>query len=354
MLEGHGGNIAEIARQHGIDANRIIDFSSNVNPLGYPDGLEEYLTVNLLSIRRFPEITSERLRSGLAGLHHCEVEEVIVGNGSTEIIFLIPRAFRVKNALIVAPTYADYADAVKYAGGKIDFYFTEESDGFEPDPDELEKRIPKHDLVFICNPNNPTGGFLAEEVTQRLVKEFPEVLFVIDATYAPFVNGLMSSARVPLNVIELHSFTKIFGVPGLRLGYAISSQAHIDRLLAFKEPWTVNSLAQRAGEFLFEQREWVEQSCRTIAEEKSYFKKRVNSIRNIEIFDSSTHFFLIKILTSEINSSDLKKQLLQEHLLIRDCSNFVGLSDHFFRVAVQTREKNQMLLHALAQFFGEV
>ncbi|NIR47481.1 threonine-phosphate decarboxylase [candidate division KSB1 bacterium] len=355
MLTGHGGNLSEIAREFGLAPDKIIDFSSNVNPFDYPPELEQYLASNLNAIRRFPETNSQYLGRKLSEIHNCAPEQILVGNGSTEIIYLIPRAFSAKWTLIVAPTYADYADAVLFAGGRVDYFFAKRQQAFQPDLPELEKRIDGHDLVFLCNPNNPTGRLLEPELLRKVMRRFPAVTFVLDATYSEFV-GVQTSRQALFdlgNVIELHSLGKIFAVPGLRLGYSICSGELNRRMLKYKEPWTVNTLAQLAGEFLLRKKSWVTESRRAIAEEMDFLRKSVSEISSLHLFDSQTNFCLFEILNPEVDATFLKDMLLQKNMLIRDCSNFAGLSDRFFRIAVQKREKNQMLLAALREILEE-
>jgi threonine-phosphate decarboxylase len=251
MLIGHGGNIYKLAETLGCPVSEIIDMSSNVNPLPPLPDLLDHLKNSIHTIKALPEVDAKSITDAFAERYDIDADQVIAGNGTTQFIYAIPQVLSTKRAFIIGPTYSDYADACKIHGARYDYLITEESASFSPDIDVVIERSKEYDTVFICNPNNPTGVLIDIADLHRLCRTHPKVWFVIDESYLPFVNDYVQHSMIRFdlpNVLILNSMSKIFRIPGLRIGFLISSLNIINKFKPFLLPWTVNSLAQAAVE----------------------------------------------------------------------------------------------------------
>ncbi len=239
MLNGHGGNIYDIAHRLGCAPSEIIDMSSNVNPLGPPPGLVNFLKENLNVITALPEVDSNLLVLSFANRYGVDPATVLAGNGSTQFIYSIPLALGTKRALILGPTYADYADACSMHNIHFEYFIAQESQGFKADINMIKKQVKGFDTVFICNPNNPTGTLYTAAEIESLCKSLPDTYFIIDESYLPFVtsgdNESMIGRGLP-NVIILNSMSKIFRISGLRIGFIIASKNIIETLTRYSLP----------------------------------------------------------------------------------------------------------------------
>lgn len=360
MINGHGGNIYELAQNLGCAPADIYDMSSNVNPLGPPEGLVSHLIENIRAINALPEVDAGRTIAAFADRYGIDPDLVLAGNGTTQFIYAIPMALDTQKALIMGPTYADYADACLMHGVDHAFVMAADSGDFACDLDRLEKHLGDADTVFICNPNNPTGTLTPLSQLETLCRAYPDKRFVIDESYLPFVTDGDRHSIVHhglSNVIVLNSMSKIFRIPGLRVGFLISRQPIIEKFQRYALPWSANSLAQIAVRYLMENRGEVDEFIRDtrafLAEEKRRFLKTFQDVPGVRVFPSTTSFVLLKLFGAH-RAEALCEYLARNRILIRNCTNFKGLSDRFVRVAFKTREINIMLEEKLlALFKGE-
>lgn len=343
MIQGHGGNIYEVAKAIGCSPGEILDMSSNVSPLGMPPGLKAMLEKKWEEVISLPEVDSQDLSARFAASMGLSVNQVLAGNGTTEFIYTIPLALEVKNPLIVGPTYSDYADSCRAYGVESMFYMAREENDFQPNLNDISSSLAHVDTVFICNPNNPTGQFIPAESLVMLIEAHPGVRFVVDESYLPFVPNWetqsMKNAEAG-NVIVLHSFSKIFAIPGLRLGFLIAEPDVIKSFKPYRQPWSVNRLAQLAGSFLVRQRAFVEEVAQFVRKEREVFLANLQGLDAVVPFPSAVHFILFR-LKGDLRANDLFTLMCEHKILIRDCSNFHGLSDRFIRIALKTTEANK-------------
>jgi threonine-phosphate decarboxylase len=347
VLKGHGGNIYDLAQQLDCHPSEIVDMSSNMNPLGPPSDLVTLLQENINTISALPEVDSNGTVNAFAARHHIDPQQVIAGNGTTQFIYSIPRILETKRALIFAPTYADYADACAIQHIDYNYLTARESVAFEHDINAASQKIQGYDTVFICNPNNPTGNIIPATDLEQLCKSHTDVSFVIDESYLMFADGLntQSMIRSPLpNVMVLNSMSKFFGIPGLRIGFLISSPAIIKKFRTHLLPWSVNSLAQIAVNYLMKQpaevKHFIENTVKFIAQEKDMLFETFKNSSFIKLYPSRTSFILAR-LYGNLTADDLGTHLSQDRILIRNCSNFSGLSDRFIRFSLKTGEINR-------------
>ena len=344
----HGGEIYKLKRL-GMKGE-VIDFSVNLNPLGPPKELMRLLRERLGEISRYPENRSESLRSKLARWLGVPEDCLIVSNGSTQLIYAVCRALRPRRVLILQPTFSEYERAAIRCGACISEIPLKADDGFKPRVEELIDRLRKVDMAFICNPNNPTGSLFERDLLLDLVRRFPEVVFVLDEAFIDFADrpsSLLGEAKGLMNLIVLRSPSKILAVPGLRLGYAVSSPPLIGKLEDEIEVWSVNTLAQLAGGMLPELGEFIEQSVKLVRREREFLRAELSKINGMFPFPSQANFLLVRL--KEISSRAVQMRLLERGFLIRECSNFKGLGEQFFRVSVRRREENEKLISALRE-----
>lgn len=358
MLTGHGGNIYELAQRLGCDPFEIVDMSSNVNPLGPPSGLVGFLKEKLETIVALPEVDAQSTAQGFADHYGLDPAQVIAGNGTTQFIYTLPPALETRKALILGPTYADYADACKMHKVSYDYLMSSESSAFQPDIAASAKHIKEYDTVFICNPNNPTGTLIPAADLEQLCRSHPNTFFVIDESYLPFAGNSdqLSMVRSGLqNVLVLNSMSKIFRIPGLRVGFLISSRPTIAKFRPFLLPWSVNSLAQAAVEYLMTQRievnEFIENTVLFLETERKLMAQMFHDIAGITLFPSKTSYILAR-LHAKMTADILCDHLADNGILIRNCSNFTGLSERFIRISLKTPETNRMLADKITAFLN--
>ena len=353
MLDGHGGNIYEMARRHGCLKENIIDMSSNINPLGPPPGLLDHLNANLSVTTRLPEVDSGETIKQYAEHLSINPERILAGNGTTQFIYSIPQVLNIRRALIVGPTYSDYADACNLHQITASMMIASESADFCPDLSRLEKKLDCADTVFLCNPNNPTGSYISPTELKRLCRRHLDTRFIIDESYLPFVDQGQSKSMIHSgleNVVVLLSISKIFAIPGLRIGFLVGSSNFIDKFKRHLMPWSVNSLSQAAVHYLTAHNDlvqsFVDKTRHYIRLQREEFFRTFKFITPIKLYPSATPFFLAR-LPDTISSDWVWSCLANEKVLIRNCSNFPGLSDRFIRISLKTWQANRMLAERL-------
>jgi threonine-phosphate decarboxylase len=359
MIKGHGGNIYDLARRIGCSPADIVDLSSNVNPLGPPPGLCDYLCRHVDAIASLPEVDNRGIIRDYAGTLGVSPDRLIAGNGTTQFIHTLPAVLKMKKVLIVGPTYSDYADACRFHGVPFDFHLCREEQEFQPDIDTLQENLAGVDAVFICNPNNPTGALVPAERLKQLCLRNPNVRFIVDESYLPFVSRGEKESLAGggmENLLVLLSISKIYRIPGLRVGFLVASPGVIAAFAEFIWPWSVNSLGQAAVRFLSRAGPaldgFVADTRRHLSRQRQELKERLQSIPGLKLYPSTASFMLIR-LPEGLSAPQVWSRLAEEGILIRDCSNFQGLSDRFIRICPKTSETGQRLAECLAELAAQ-
>ena len=346
-MTGHGGDIHAASKSSGIPAGRILDLSASINPLGVPKRAATIIKRHVGELPHYPEPFSGRLAGHIAGRLGVSAGSVICGNGSTELIYLIPRALKPRRALVTAPTFSEYEKACRPAGTGIVRHFLKAEDGFGIDPGGFVAAMDGCDIAFLCNPNNPTGRLMKKEEVLMVAGAARErgCLLVVDEAFIDFCPGESVVEDVAGNpyLVVLRSLTKFYALPGLRVGYGVFPERAADAIMRHKEPWTVNSLAQEAGVAVLDDAEYARVSIKTIKKEKAFLEKGLERME-IGYLPSDANFYMLHVGDAEAARS----ALLKKGILVRDCSNFAGLDGGYIRVAVRTREENHLLLKELA------
>ena len=354
--EFHGSDLEAVERAYGIKKEDIISFSANVNPLGISPKLRENLTDKIDAITSYPDRDYTSLRKEIASYSNVNIENIIVGNGATELISLFIKIIKPKNALVVGPTYSEYERELNLEGGQVSYHQLEEEKDFQLDLDRLKKDLESDmDLLIICNPNNPTSSAITNKDMEEILKACKKnnIFLMVDETYVEFVEDINKISSAPLsrqydNIIVLRGISKFFAAPGLRLGYGICGNKDlINEINRQKNPWSINSLAAVAGEIMFTDEEYIKETRRLISTERERIYSILASNRNVKCYKPSANFMLVKILKEGISSRNLFQAAIKEGYMIRDCSTFPFLGDKFIRFCFMSPEDNDKLIELL-------
>ena len=331
---------------HGDDTYRYgekvkMNFSSNIYQKADLTELKQYLATRLDAIGSYPEPEPKELEELIAEKLEIPASMVMVTNGANEAIYLIAQLYRGWASVIPQPTYTEYADACRMFDHIISYERT----------DELNI-LPEDRIYWICNPDNPTGNVMLKSLLAYVIKKHSRYLHVIDQSYADYTLQPMLKPKELLdcyNVMILHSLSKKYCIPGLRLGYMTASPIIIERLRDIRQPWTVNTLAIEAGKWLIKNDPKVIPDIEGYIAEAQRLRDELQAIDGIMVMDTKTHYMLVNI--DWTTSLELKNWLIENHgILIRDASNFHGLDTHCFRVAAQSPEENDALINAIKEF----
>lgn len=352
---GHGANVDEMAELYGKDPKEIIDFSSNINPNVLPN-LEKYILKGLKECRNYPDINYTNLRENISKYIDINQNFIIPGNGATEVIYLLMKSLK-KRLAIINPTFSEYRRSAKLNNLDIIDLELDSENNFKFDIDIIKNNIEKFDSLFICNPNNPSGNVQDLKELVYLLGQYNKML-IVDETFMEFVEdeneySLVKYIESNKNIFIIKAVTKFFGMPGLRLGYGITSNTNImDKIYEYKEPWTINSFADILSDFIFEDKEYIRKSKEYYIKERKYMLQELRNVKNIKVYDTDANFILIKIYKK--TSRELKKDLFKQgNLLVRDASNFVGLDESFIRVAIKSHEDNKILIENIKGLLGD-
>jgi threonine-phosphate decarboxylase len=351
----HGGTIYAIAREFGIAPDQLIDFSANINPLGFSPRIKKTLQQNERLILHYPDRSAHDLICELSRYHGIPAHSILAGNGSTELIFLLPRVLQPKRVLLVVPAFSEYETSIRKVSGKIFYFKALETDQFCINAERLLRELRKgYDALYICNPANPTGVLTPPDILKELVNYAHDksTHVIIDETFIDFNENRSIKHLVKKyeNLYILRSMTKFFGLPGLRAGYVISSEKNIIRLREQQEPWTMNVLAQYASIESLKDTQFIKRTIVYVKEARQKLIVELNKIPCLKIFPSAANYLLLKLEKSApLTVPRLYERLLQKGFIVRKCDSFEGLDNTFFRIAVRKYNENRRLVKALAE-----
>jgi threonine-phosphate decarboxylase len=350
----HGGNVYKVAQEQRIPVERIMDFSASINPLGPPAVGLRTIRSALKQIVHYPDPDCCQLRQELAQQSGVDPDMILVGNGSTELIHLLPRALAIKAALIIGPTFEEYARALLDAESSVQYVHARRAERFRPPLNDVLRQFSakqsKFDAVFLCNPNNPTG-----QVMNRLaVRELAEVVerqqgwLIIDEAFIDYCqeHSVVSLLSEHPRMMVLRSLTKFYAMPGLRIGYLVGASKVVDQLKDRQPPWSVNSLAQEVSCAVLRDYAYATKSRAFMKNERSRFVRGLRSLSGLRVYSSVANFVLIE-LPATISAGVMTDRLASERLLVRDCSTLPGMTTQMIRVAIRTAKENRRLVAAL-------
>ena len=347
----HGGNIEELSRKFNLDKEKLIDFSANINPIGINEKVKEAIIEALGKVEKYPDITYYNLKSAISNFEGIDYNNLVLGNGAAEIIFNLVRAVNPKKVLIPAPTFSEYEEASLSINSIIEYYYLKEEKNWNIDEEILDLINEDIDIVFICNPNNPTGVITDKDILLKIIEKArkTKTIVAIDESLLDFIKDSHKYSLVSLlkeydNIFIIKSLTKLFAIPGIRIGYGLSSgEDTINKIQAISVPWNINILAEVAAITALEDKEYISKSIAYIEEEKDYLYSELSKFNDIEVFNPSVNFIMFKTL----NDIDLKYKLMKRNIIIRSCSNYSGLNENYYRIAVRTRKENKIFLDTL-------
>ncbi|NTU42220.1 MAG: threonine-phosphate decarboxylase [Nitrospirales bacterium] len=347
----HGGNIYKAAAILGMDEREIIDFSASINPLGIPASVRTAIQEHMVSIDSYPDPDTTRLTERIASFHNISPDSILCGNGSTELIYLIPRAVRPKKVLITAPTFSEYERACRLAGAEVIRHRLKPGDNFDVDAGSFiaDMQNSGADMAFLCTPNNPTGRLVGKADVLQIAEAARKLrcLLVVDEAFMDFIphESVIDSVKANPFLIVLRSMTKFYAIPGLRLGYGVFHPELVNRVRESREPWTVGTLAQKAGIAALDDDRYREETFRTMKEEKEFMEKGLTEL-GLSYVPSAVNYYLMKVQ----GAKNLVMKLRGKGILLRDCSSFAGLDESFTRIAVKSRAHNITLLREMEQW----
>ncbi len=400
---GHGGNVYAAAAAYGLRPEDFCDFSSNINPLGPPPGLLHELKRHLeREICRYPVPQAAPFRNALARELELPEECLLIGNGANELIHLLFLWKRPKKVLLPAPTFSEYARAARLVGAEVKYFRLPPAEALSPQKlaaqiralqkQAAQTQMDDGDLIVFCNPNNPTGVFYPRELLESVITAAAEkgTAVLIDESFFPFTGrppaesfsgSVFQSAFRPVSVaprpesrvirpafgVEAEnagsgcgnlwvaaSLTKLWALPGLRLGYLLGPPEGIGNLTANGDPWRVNALAQRAGSYCLSQKQYLEDSLSLVKRERDFLLRELEKIDGLRVYPGEANYLLLRGLSRGFSSADLCRKLASRGVLLRDAANFPGLDGGYFRIAVRPRPENLRLLAELRDCFSEI
>jgi threonine-phosphate decarboxylase len=366
----HGGDIYR---------NKIkLDFSVNINPLGIFDEVRRALAESLGSVEAYPDQKAEELTEKLSKLIKIKPENIVFGNGASELLMAAVHAFTLKKILIPVPSFYGYEHAVKTSGAHMDFYIMRQEDGFELTEDFLQHITNDTDMLFIANPNNPTGKYISPELLEKILDkcEKNNVRVILDECFMelsdePEIYSSLSKfdktkQALFKNLLVLRSFTKTFAIPGLRLGYMVcADEIKIREIKCHLPEWNISSPAQAAGIAALDETEMLGGARRLIKAEREFLEKELTQM-GFQSIPSRANYILFNLCAgverinldnaktvkgktkeSGLENIDLYEELLKKQILIRDCSDYCGLSEGWYRIAVRSHGDNEKLIKAI-------
>lgn len=339
--------------QHGGDIynhNIKLDYSSNVNLLGTPDGVIRAACEGVSQSCNYPDTQCSNLREAISRYEQIPMEHIICGNGAADLIFSIVLSKKPKLALIPCPTFSEYEQALKVVNCEIRYYETKDETNFTIQEDFIDKIDHKVDIIFLCNPNNPTGTLINRKLMEKILLQCKkhDILLVIDECFMDFVIDceaytMKDFCRKTKNLFILKAFTKLYAMPGLRLGYGLCSDSDlIYRMQQVTQPWNVSTPAQLAGIAALKETEYVTQSLALLQQEKTYLIKELTRL-DFKLYESQANYIFFQ------GDKGLYEKCLQKGILIRDCSNYKGLEEGYYRIVIKKHEENKQLIETLKE-----
>lgn len=341
MKEVHGGNIYKYD-------HKVWDFSANLNPLGMPGAVKQAIIDNIDKYESYPDPFNRELSAAIGEFHQISPQRICCGNGAADIIFRIPLALRPEKALLISPTFSEYQQALETAGCQVCHYFLTEEKDFEPDEGVLQAVDDSFDMMFVCNPNNPTGIPIERSLVLALAEKCRAcgVTLVIDECFSEFMDeeekySVMDFIGELDNVIILKAFTKIYAMAGMRLGYCVCGNiSSAEKIKGALQPWAVSTVAAKAGCAALNLTGFIEETKKYIRENR---KILVNGLQSMgyRVYNTKVNYIFFR------SDWDLIKPMEAFDIMLRSCSNYITLDEHYYRIAVRTAEENRYFLNCL-------
>lgn len=358
-LGTHGGDLRKASEQYGFLPQEWLDFSANINPLGLAPSIRAAIIRHLDDITNYPDTEAVRCKQVIAGYYALPYDKLVIGNGAVELIYLMAYVLRPQRVLIPIPTFSEYERAIRNINGQVRYFSLPADKEFRLDPDEFIDMLGWADMCFLCNPNNPSGSITRQADLEKIISaaEKLSVRVVLDESFMDFVtcSPEYTCRHLSLrydNLVIIHSLTKFFAIPGLRLGFGVMPGDLARTLDKAKDPWNVNTLAQIAAVTALQDKDYINETINLIEREKQFMFDELNKIDGIASYRPAANFLLLKMNHAQLNSTALCDAAARRGILIRDCSLFPGLDENYVRVAVKGHEENRRLIYELRDLLG--
>ena len=332
----HGGDVFE--------REIVYDFSANLNPLGMPESVKNALQKSISEWEKYPDPFCRSLVKKLSERENFPPENIVCGNGAADLIFRIVQTVKPKRSVVCAPSFSEYSKALTQNGSEISAYFLSEKNGFALDEKILEMLDESVQMLILCTPNNPTGRTVDGELLRRICEkcEANDIVFLCDECFIDFTeNAAHAEQFINPNVVVLKAFTKIYAMAGLRLGYALFGDVKLaEKVRRNGQFWSVSAPAQTAGEAALDEKNYLEKTLELVKTERGFLTEKLQNF-GFKVYPSEANFILF------YTKLPLDEMLLSEKILIRNCANFDGLEQGYFRIAVRSHEENSALVSAI-------
>jgi threonine-phosphate decarboxylase len=353
----HGGNVYEIALRLGCSPDALLDYSASINPLGPPPGLMEELARYFHRVQHYPDISNRALTQDLADLHAVSSSRVAVGNGSTELIYWLPKALNISNAVIALPTFGEYRKAFELEGVNLHKLMTSKENHYQPSVEQLDAVCAEvsPQAILFTHPGSPSGTLLSDDVCEWLLRKSRDdgIYCIVDEVFVDFCEeeSLKKYLEDSPRLVLIRSMTKFYGVPGLRLGYLLTSPEVVERVNRHVPAWSVSTLAQIGGSYCLHQEDYRQRTLDVVKSERESLAKRLESLDGCRVYPGEANYLLIELADWLPPAAVLRDAILvSEKIIIRDCLSFEGLNDHFVRVAIRLPEQNRRLSEGIARW----
>ncbi|MDO4203289.1 MAG: pyridoxal phosphate-dependent class II aminotransferase [Selenomonadaceae bacterium] len=358
----HGGNIYEASPE----GKKWLDFSANINPLGLCASVKNIISESIEEIVHYPDPSGRELKEAISVHYGVSSSEIVLGNGAAEFFYVLMHSVKPKRILIPVPSFSEYERASISTGAAVDYFQMLPEDNFRLSEEMLIKTAKEYDVVFLGNPNNPTGCLLKKEFILRLADSAPKTMIIVDESFLDFllsddpysVRKMVSQQN---NLVVLASLTKFYAIPGLRLGFGLMNENLVHELDMQKDPWNVNLLAHKAGIAALAASEYQEATRAFVAEEKDYLSNSLKELNiGVKIFTPTVNFILMDISGCRLKgrygecleAASAAAAYREKGVLVRNCDNYPMLGNTYIRIAVRTREENNKFLEITKEIFA--
>ncbi|MGB5823936.1 MAG: histidinol-phosphate transaminase [Proteocatella sp.] len=359
MSKKHGANLFELSKKYNFNIDEILDFSSNINPFGANSKAVEYVRNHMDIVSIYPDPEYINLKNSISLYCNCKREDIMLGNGATSLISNYIKYISPEKSLLIQPAYSEYENELNDVGSQIERFFLDKNNDFKIDKQEIVNFINGNDidLLIICNPNNPTGTILSKNEIEYISKNISANI-LIDETYIEFsdkeVYSATSLTTANSNIFVIRGTSKFFSTPGIRLGYAITSDIEAQKFINSKfHLWDINIVASTMGEIMFSDKDYIQDTYAKISTEMTYLKNSLSSFESIKAYPSSGNFILCEILDKNFDAVDIYNELIKKGIAIRNCSSFTGLDNTFFRICTLSHSSNELLIEELGNILNK-
>ena len=370
MSKIHGGNIFQFAHEQGIEPYEVVDFSANINPLGPSQRGLDALNAQLRYISHYPDATNDDVLNAIADTYEMDKHQIIVGNGAAELLYAICRLPGYTGAFVPAPGFSEYKEALEASKIPVRdiFYRPREDDNGKPyfevpylALETFAAELKGQDgriIVFLGNPNNPDGTLLDKDHIRTVASMLKDAnsLLVIDESFIDFVgndplqdneHSMRSLVNEFDNIIVVHSFTKFYAVPGLRIGAAFANETLITQLQQYIPSWSVNTLAQAYTKAALNDVDYIKRTKQELNEERAFMYNALDDIEGITVYPPSANFMLFQVNQEGITANYINEELKKYNMIVRNCDSYVGLTNHWVRIAIKDHDTNIKLVDKL-------